>query len=289
MPIDPITGGMILSLGSQAVGQGYNIFSQNQQNQYNQQQQQQQQNWNLQNQQNQQQWNLDQWNRQNLYNSPQAQMARFKAAGLNPHLIYGKGSSGPAATITSPDVKPYTRSEASNVNRGLDLFGQYNHFKQIQAQTDNTRQATSLSKQEELLKAIQTANTATAGSHAKLNYGIAKELRETSINAATENLAKLQAETRRTSQEADFAIKTSSNREKKIAAELENLLKEGRTKDLKNKLLKWEVQLSKQGYTKQDSPILRQIEHYKNILLKQAKKGKKSYDWYKNFLTKKSK
>lgn len=41
---------------------------------------------------------LEQWNRQNQYNSPQAQMQRFVAAGLNPHLIYGQGNSGNAST-----------------------------------------------------------------------------------------------------------------------------------------------------------------------------------------------
>ncbi|QCS36431.1 minor capsid protein [Capybara microvirus Cap3_SP_374] len=35
------------------------------------------------------QMNIDQWNRENVYNSPQAQMARMKEAGLNPNLIYG--------------------------------------------------------------------------------------------------------------------------------------------------------------------------------------------------------
>lgn len=39
---------------------------------------------------------LQMWERQNLYNSPQAQMDRFKQAGLNPHLIYGQGSAGNA-------------------------------------------------------------------------------------------------------------------------------------------------------------------------------------------------
>lgn len=41
--------------------------------------------------------NLEDWNRQNEYNTPEAQMERFKAAGLNPNLIYGRGSSGVAA------------------------------------------------------------------------------------------------------------------------------------------------------------------------------------------------
>ena len=34
---------------------------------------------------------LEQWQRENAYNSPSAQIARLKAAGLNPALIYGNG------------------------------------------------------------------------------------------------------------------------------------------------------------------------------------------------------
>lgn len=42
---------------------------------------------------------LEMWQRQNEYNSPSAQMQRFKDAGLNPHLIYGQGSSGNATQL----------------------------------------------------------------------------------------------------------------------------------------------------------------------------------------------
>lgn len=41
---------------------------------------------------------LEQWDRENIYNSPSAQMQRFKDAGLNPNLMYGQGSNGNAAT-----------------------------------------------------------------------------------------------------------------------------------------------------------------------------------------------
>lgn len=44
---------------------------------------------------------IEQWERMNAYNSPQAQMQRFIAAGLNPHLIYGQGSSGNASSPPS--------------------------------------------------------------------------------------------------------------------------------------------------------------------------------------------
>lgn len=45
---------------------------------------------------------LGAWHMQNAYNSPEAQMQRYKAAGLNPHLIYGQGSPGNAG-----GVQPY--------------------------------------------------------------------------------------------------------------------------------------------------------------------------------------
>ena len=35
---------------------------------------------------------LEMWHRQNEYNSPQAQMSRLQAAGLNPAMMYGEGS-----------------------------------------------------------------------------------------------------------------------------------------------------------------------------------------------------
>ena len=46
---------------------------------------------------------LADWNRQNQYNSPEAQMARFKEAGLNPHLIYGQMTT--AQPIKTPEAK----------------------------------------------------------------------------------------------------------------------------------------------------------------------------------------
>lgn len=39
---------------------------------------------------------VEMWNMQNQYNTPEAQMNRYKNAGLNPHLIYGQGTPGNA-------------------------------------------------------------------------------------------------------------------------------------------------------------------------------------------------
>lgn len=48
-------------------------------------------------------YNYEMWNKQNEYNSPTAQMARMKAAGLNPNLMYGKGDTGNASS--APTMK----------------------------------------------------------------------------------------------------------------------------------------------------------------------------------------
>lgn len=51
---------------------------------------------------------LEMWNLQNAYNTPAAQMERFKAAGLNPHLIYGQGNAGNASSpvrYQKPDIQ----------------------------------------------------------------------------------------------------------------------------------------------------------------------------------------
>lgn len=89
---------------------------------------------------------LEQWHRQNEYNSPKQQMARLKAAGLNPNLVYGTGSvgntTGQGPSYQKPDFKLDTKVDA------LPMMGQYQNIKQSQAQTDNI-EADTLNKQTE--------------------------------------------------------------------------------------------------------------------------------------------
>ena len=40
--------------------------------------------------------NVEMWKMQNAYNAPKQQMSRLKEAGLNPNLMYGKGTVGNA-------------------------------------------------------------------------------------------------------------------------------------------------------------------------------------------------
>lgn len=54
---------------------------------------------------------IDMWNRANQYNTPEAQMNRFKSAGLNPNLIYGQGTNG-----NSPNVLPHYQAPQMRYN-----------------------------------------------------------------------------------------------------------------------------------------------------------------------------
>jgi hypothetical protein len=83
---------------------------------------------------------LADWMRQNEYNTPEAQMQRFKQAGLNPNLIYGQSNEG--ATIRSTDSKSWNPTPVqfdlgaiakSALFAGVDL-------KQKEANVQNTKQ-----------------------------------------------------------------------------------------------------------------------------------------------------
>lgn len=90
------------------------------------------------------QFNLDMWNRNNEYNSPQAQMERFKAAGLNPNLIYGQGSPGLSSAPPQQNApqgsdwsKPMQElSKAFNIENLKTLIA---NRKKAEADADNAR------------------------------------------------------------------------------------------------------------------------------------------------------
>lgn len=83
-------------------------------------------NYNLQTQeaQRQRKWNEDMWERQNKYNTPAAQMQRYRDAGLNPNLIYGQGTSGNAEK-----VQGYDRANPTINFNPMEILNQYQDLK----------------------------------------------------------------------------------------------------------------------------------------------------------------
>lgn len=79
---------------------------------------------------------LDMWNRQNAYNSPQAQMERLQAAGLNPNMVYGQGT---VAGNTSSQMPKYNAPRQNFNVQMPNVVGTISQFQDLevkQAQTD---------------------------------------------------------------------------------------------------------------------------------------------------------
>lgn len=97
------------------------------------------------------QWNIEQWQRENDYNSPTAQMSRFRAAGLNPNLAYGQMSNGASSpTLTSGAASSPTdmsaignkRNFGQAMQEALNLEMQKAQIEAIKAGTEKTKEDT---------------------------------------------------------------------------------------------------------------------------------------------------
>lgn len=99
----------------------------------------------------QQEANMELAKYQNRYNSPAAQMARYKEAGLNPNLIYSQGNPGNMSPIPTVDVgAPYR-------DLGSEFMSAYQTSAQAELTQQKTKESTAkvdlIKAQTELVKA----------------------------------------------------------------------------------------------------------------------------------------
>lgn len=115
------------------------------------------------------------WRMQNEYNSPTAQMQRLKDAGLNPHLVYGKGADAQGASMGSPPSPAPWRPENPRYgdmvsNLGSSISG-YLDLQQKQANIDYTKSQTRSTEakafEQEFNNSLLDGNWATAIRRAK--------------------------------------------------------------------------------------------------------------------------
>lgn len=132
---DPLTGALIQGgsgvLGS-LVGGIFGASSQNSANKTNMQIAQMNNEFNERMMQKQMNYNTEMWNKQNEYNSPTSQVARLKAAGLNPYLMMSgsNGNLGSASSVNSanmasssgnPNMQAYNPQSA--IDTGVNAVG----------------------------------------------------------------------------------------------------------------------------------------------------------------------
>jgi hypothetical protein len=82
---------------------------------------------------------LDMWNKANEYNTPAAQMQRYKDAGLNPNLIYGQGSSGNTANVLPRYQAPTARADVEPMGNMPNTLSEYQDVRLKDAQIDNVK------------------------------------------------------------------------------------------------------------------------------------------------------
>lgn len=147
---------------------------------------------------------LADWNAQNAYNSPEEQMNRLRQAGLNPHLVYGKGADATADAIRSSKTgnqspEGFQMNPMSNPMSGIrDSLYQMYDLKAKKAQVDNVNESTALMQQESLFKQAGTAKSLQETARSKFDLGQAQELKDNVIMASKLKNEKLKADTRYT-------------------------------------------------------------------------------------------
>lgn len=141
---------------------------------------------------------LNMWNLQNEYNSPTQQMARIRAAGLNPNLVYGNGVTGNSAG-SAPQYEPAkfnapTMQAYRGWNLGIsDAISQFLAYRTAKAQVDNMEAQNGLIRQQTATEATRQANVAVSTARSEFDLSMAKELKDVSVSSAIADMNQKQA------------------------------------------------------------------------------------------------
>lgn len=159
---------------------------------------------------------LSDWHMQNEYNSPSGQMARLKAANLNPNLVYGNGAvATSAAPPKSADVQSWNpgvpRYDFSGVG---DAVMSIYDIRLKEAQTNNLEVQNTVIAQEALMKAAQIKNIEASTGKTKIDTDLAVQNLSQAKALANVTLEKAQAELDKTRVDTQYTI----NQDERAAA-----------------------------------------------------------------------
>jgi hypothetical protein len=224
------------------------------------------------------QYALQDYATMNEYNSPRAQMARFKEAGLNPNLIYGQQNEG--ATVRSTDQAKWN-PESPNFDLGSAAsagLSAYNDTRMRDAQIDLIAKQGAVQVQEAMLKAASTAQTAAQTAKTTFETQQAQSLSKISLQAAEAGVQKLLTDTAATVQQMDInkqknlreaITQEQSLREgllrmarldvenAKTAQEIKNAKQTLKNLETDNELKKADLKLKEKGVQPTDNILLR--------------------------------
>lgn len=285
MAVGPI-GAAVIAGGATIASSGINAYSQGKTNRKTRK-------WNEKMYNIQRENSLADWAMQNEYNSPQAQMQRYRDAGLNPNLIYGQtNEAGPVRSTDAQSWNPRAPQVDLDARPALSA---YYDVQLKEASLDNLRTQNTVQVQEALLKAAQTANLAQSTSKGEFDLQLANELKSYTLESAQANLKKLLTDTQVTLNEDErrAAQNSSSLREAaerilqlrltqlktreetentkmeraRIFSAIENLQKDSRIKQL-------DIDLKEKGVQPNDNLFFRVLSRIlEGVTIEDIKKG----------------
>lgn len=184
--------------------------------------------WNLNLAKQQNQWNIDQWNRENAYNTPAAQMARFKDADLNSDLMYGQQNlSAASPEMTAGEgSQPTDVSNLANKRTIGDIVSQAAttrltnaQAKLAESQANKTdKEATGQDYQNDILKSDAAFRDALNSGTVQLN-NMSLKVSEKGMQLTDEQIAKARKEC----QQIDQSIEQSRAAVDEIRQKISNL------------------------------------------------------------------
>lgn len=217
-------------------------------------------------------WNERMWNQTNAYNSPAQQMARYKEAGLNPHLIYGSQpqASQPMSASTGAPHSEALPADTTINEIGSSIFqaGQnYIAMRKQQTETDNMEKARQVMDADILQKNASTAESMTRNAKSKFDLQLAQDLRSNVMEQSILNTKNLGL----TSQKIEMDIRATEKGMKMTDAQISKIAQDimvqqkqidlmqiqGRVQEAELKQKNLDINLKELGLQPSDSPWFR--------------------------------
>jgi hypothetical protein len=213
-------------------------------------------------------WQEEMWQKTNDYNLPSMQMARLKAAGLNPHLIYGQGNVGNATMASAPQQTNQDFSSFATAAQN------YVSNRKQQVEIDNLKKAQEVMDADKQLKNSQSVNQLAGAAKTEQEKNQAGELFNTVLAQSEANLRntdivskKLESEigsilagtdlAKQQTRESGARIEQIEQNVKESAAKIKSMMVDNNLKGAEIELKKVELGLRKAGINPNDPAYIR--------------------------------
>lgn len=199
---------------------------------------------------------LDDWNRVNEYNSPKAVMARLKAAGLNPAMVYGQGATGSNADpVRNTNMQGY-HPETPKLDSGMIGASIQNALQLATMKTQKSilqQNLTNEQEKEKLIKAqvldtLAGADSKTTGtSRAKIDLAIEEALKSDKEAGMRSQYQKTATEAELLRYEADEKQNFQNLAKEEQAKRIELLEKDIAARGYENEVRRLKAEMAKKG------------------------------------------